>query len=99
MHIRTNILFSKNLYTVMKMNKALLLFAAVGTVILLYGVKKLKMRYILLSALSGIAAFVAVDYIGGYIGINLPMNVFSLSVSSVMGIPGVILLTIVQSFI
>ncbi len=81
------------------MNKTLLIFAVAGAVLLIYSLKKLKFRYTLLSALSGTAAFFAADFITLFLHTELPLNAFSLSVSAIGGIPGVILLVLAQTFL
>ena len=72
----------------------LVCFAVTGGILFLYMLKKSKIRFGLLSACTGIAALIAADLICGFFDFNLPMNAFSLCVSAVGGIPGVILLNI-----
>ena len=74
----------------------LLLFvlAACGLLLLFYTLKKCKIRYFLLSVFSGIAALVCADLIGGFFELNLPLNVLSVSLGALGGLPGVILLNI-----
>lgn len=81
------------------MNITLLICIVFGAVLLLFSIKKLKLRYTLLSALSGMAAFFAADFITLFLHTELPMNAFSLSVSALGGIPGVILLVLAQTFL
>lgn len=45
------------------MNKSLIIFIIAGAIILFYTLKKKKLQYTLLSALSGLAAFFAVDWV------------------------------------
>ena len=66
--------------------------AALGGVILLYSIKTLKLRYMLLSAVCGFTALIAADLICGFFDFNLPINAFSVSLSAIGGLPGVILL-------
>ena len=73
-----------------------LVFAASGVVLFLYTIRKGKLRFFLLSAFSGIAALLAADLICAYFDFNLPVNPFSLAVSAVGGLPGVILLNILS---
>jgi len=80
-------------------NALLIIFAVSGAIILLYAVKKLKFRYIFLSALSGLAALFAADFLCSFFGMNLPVNAFSLSVSAIGGIPGVILLNVLNAIL
>ncbi len=74
------------------MNTLLLLFSVFGGILLVYILKKIRLRYALLSALSGIAAFFAADFVCSFLELHLSLNVFSLTVSALGGIPGVILL-------
>lgn len=77
-------------------NTLLILFFVFGAVIILYSVKKLKFRYVLLSALSGLAALFAADFVCSFFYMNIPINTFSMSVSAIGGIPGVILLNLLN---
>ncbi len=81
------------------MNKAALIFILAGTVLLLITLKKLKLRYTLLSAISGLAAFFAADWVCSFYSPGLPVNVFTLTLSAIGGIPGVILLSFLQTFL
>ena len=74
----------------------LFIFCIFGLILLIYGLKKSLIRYTLLSACSGIAALIATDLIGGMIRINVPLNIFSISISAIGGVPGVILLHILK---
>lgn len=74
------------------MQTLLFLFAAAGSVVVLYALGKRGLRFLLLSALAGCAAFFAADLAGGFFSLSLPLNAFTLSVSAVGGVPGVILL-------
>ena len=72
------------------------MLAVTGGVILIYSLKKCKIRYSILSVLTGIAALFAADVISGFFDFNIPINAFTLGVSAVGGIPGVILLNIMS---
>lgn len=48
----------------------------------------------LLSALQGLSALFAVNFIGDFIGVHLALNWFSAAVSAAGGLPGVIFLLI-----
>ena len=74
------------------MNTLLLLFGIAGAILLLYTLKRIRLRYALLSALSGIAAFFAADFVCSFLELHVPVNAFSLAVSALGGIPGVTLL-------
>lgn len=47
---------------------------------------------LLVSALQGIAALFAMDFIGGFVSVNLPINGYTVLLSAVGGIPAVILI-------
>lgn len=49
------------------------------------------------STLSGIGALMTVNVVGIFSGVTLAVNAFSLTVCSLLGIPGVILLTVLQT--
>ena len=79
-------------------NLLLAAFAAFGGVIILFGLRRYKLRFLLLSALCGFAALLAADFICGLFDFNLPINAFSIAVSAVGGLPGVILLNALTAF-
>lgn len=70
-----------------------------GIVIIGFMIKRLKISQILLCTFSGIAALLACDLIFSFFGLNMPLNVFTILISSVGGIPGVILLTLLNLLI
>lgn len=51
-------------------------------------------RCILLSVFQGLTALFAVNFVGEFISVHLPVNWFSLSVGAVGGLPGIIFLLI-----
>ncbi len=51
-------------------------------------------RSIFLSVFHGLSALFAVNFIGGFTGLHLSVNLFSLLVSCVSGLPGVIFLVV-----
>lgn len=53
----------------------------------------------LLSVLQGASALFAVNFIGGFISVHLPLNIFSVTASSVGGLPGVIFLLVYDLFV
>jgi hypothetical protein len=55
------------------------------------------LRYLLLSAVSGVAALYAVNALGLFTGISLSVNALSLGVSAVGGAPGVISLLLLDT--
>ena len=77
--------------------RLLFLLAAAGLLCLGYAIKKTRLRTALLSALSGIAALFAADLVCTAFGGNLAMNAFTLTVSAVGGIPGVVLLNLLTA--
>lgn len=77
-------------------NTLLIIFIAAGIIVLFYALKKLKLRYLILSALSGVLALIAADFICSFFQFNLPINAFTLTLSAIGGIPGVILLNILS---
>ena len=50
-----------------------------------------------LTALQGLAAFFAVNFVGGFFGVHLAMNWGHLGISALGGMPGVILLLLVNT--
>ena len=80
------------------MKHFLLLILCVGVFIqTIYILRKSIFRYTLLSACSGLAALVATDLIGGFISINVPLNLFTIAISTIGGLPGVILYHMLQA--
>lgn len=53
----------------------------------------------LLSTLQGISALFAVNFVGGFISVHLPLNVFSVASSAIGGLPGVIFLLVYDIFV
>lgn len=49
---------------------------------------------LVLSVLQGLFALFAVNFIGGFTGLHIAVNFFSLGVSSLGGLPGVIFLVV-----
>ena len=50
-----------------------------------------------LSALQGVATFFAVNFVGSFFGVELPLNLPSLLLSALGGAPGVIVLLLLQA--
>ena len=73
------------------MNHLLLLLIPTGIVVLLYAFRKVRLRYLLLSAMSGLLALIAADFVCSFFSFNLPLNALSLGMAAVGGIPGAIL--------
>ena len=80
------------------MNTLTVLFVACAAVIALFSLKRVKLRYIILSALCGICSLLAVDFIASFVEINIPLNFFTTGIASVGGIPGTILLVVLMTF-
>lgn len=51
-------------------------------------------RGMILSIFQGVSALFAVNFIGGFTGLHITVNIFSLAVSSLGGLPGVIFLVV-----
>ena len=81
------------------MNSHLLVcvLAAMGGILILYAYRKCSLKYWVLTALCGVAALIAADLVCGFFEFDMPLNAFTLSVSAVGGIPGVILLNILKA--
>lgn len=50
-----------------------------------------------LTALQGLAAFFAVNFVGGFFGVHLALNWGHLGISTLGGMPGVILLLLINT--
>ncbi|MBQ7637572.1 MAG: pro-sigmaK processing inhibitor BofA family protein [Clostridia bacterium] len=72
-------------------------FSVLGAIILIYALKRIKVGYLILSALSGFSALFAADIVCSFFDLNLPVNFFSAAISAVGGIPGVILLNVLNA--
>lgn len=57
---------------------------------------KHPIRSTLLSLLPGIASLICVNLLSGYTNVAIPVSPLSLSISAVLGIPGVTCLLIIQ---
>ena len=68
-------------------------------VLILFSMLRTKRFFaaLLLSVLQGIVAFFAANFVGGFFGVHIPMNWYSLSVAAVGCTPGVILLLLLQT--
>lgn len=49
---------------------------------------------LIITALQGVTALFSADFIGSFIGVNLSVNAFTITLSALGGIPAVILLLI-----
>lgn len=52
-----------------------------------------------LTVLQGLAAFFAVNFVGGFFGVHLTLNWGHLGISALGGVPGVILLLLVNTML
>ncbi len=64
----------------------------------IFMIKKMPPRTVLLCLFSGIAALIAADVMMSLYGKNMPLNVYTISISALGGIPGVIMLILLQTF-
>lgn len=80
------------------MNTTLILFSLFGAVIILFSLKKVKAKHRLLSVITGISAFFAVNFICSFFESGLPLNWFTIGASGIGGIPGVILVLLLDTF-
>ena len=53
---------------------------------------------LLVSALQGIVALFAADFIGGFVSVNLPVNGYTVLMSAIGGIPAVIFIVLLGVF-
>ncbi len=57
------------------------------------------MRRWLGSAASGIAALLLVDMLGGFTGVSMALNPFTLTVCGVFGVPGTVTLLVLKAIL
>lgn len=81
------------------MNLTVLILAVAGLALLVYAVKKIHPGTILLSAAAGLAALFGADIVLGFTQADLPVNAFTALCAAVGGIPGVILLLMLNAFL
>ena len=76
-----------------------ILFAVYLIIILITNFKSKKFFLALMvTALQGICALFAVNFIGKYITVHIPVNIWTLGISSAGGISGVIMLLLCDIF-
>ena len=80
------------------MNTLTVIFVVAAVIIALFTFKRVKMRYIFLSALCGLCSLLAIDFLASFIEINIPLNYFTIGAGCVGGIPGIILLIVLMTF-
>lgn len=61
-----------------------------------YAKRKSTFRSVVFGMASGGAALVAFHYLGDYIGFSPPLNIFNTALSLIFGIPGVVLLAVIN---
>ena len=72
-------------------------FAAAGALTAFYALRTLKLRYTIASVCLGVAALFAANLITGFLSFRMPVNTFTVLVSAVGGIPGVVLLHVLSA--
>ena len=80
------------------MNLTAAVCAACGVLVGVYAVKRARLRDVLFSALTGIAALFAADAALGFTELNLPVNAFTVACAAAGGLPGAILVTLLNAF-
>ena len=78
------------------MNSTAALFILSGILILFFTCRKIRLKYYLLSALTGLSALFAVDVILGFAKMNMPFNYLSVLCAVIGGLPGVIVVTLLN---
>lgn len=79
------------------MNILFILLIISGAILIIFMLKKMKLSQILLCTFSGLAALFCCDLIFSFSGgLTMPINPYTLSISAVGGIPGVILLVLLN---
>ena len=79
------------------MNLTMTVFLAAGAALLLFAVKKTNPGAVFLAAATGVAALFAADLALGFTHLNMPVNGFTVLCAALGGVPGVILLTLLQA--
>lgn len=74
--------------------------AAVLLIMLIYYLKReRKIISFLFGALTGAAALIVLNKYGSLIGVNIPLNTFNVSGSTILGVPFVVCLAVIKQFI
>lgn len=69
-----------------------------GAVILLSMLRtKHFLAALILTAVQGLAAFFAANFAGGFFGVHIPLNGFSIGIASIGGTPAVIMMLLMQT--
>ena len=78
-------------------NIFILICASVVFIMLIYYIKReRKLRSVLFGGITGIAALVILNKYGTLIDVSVPMNLFNVAGSGVLGVPFVVCLVIVS---
>lgn len=70
--------------------------AAAGVMLIYYIKRERKILSFLFGALTGAAALLILNKYGGFIGADVPLNIFNVGGSVVLGVPFVICLVILK---
>lgn len=81
------------------MNLTTAIFCAAGVLSGVYALKRARFRDFLLSSCLGLGALFAADLLLGFAGRNMPVDVFTVTTATVGGMPGVILITVLQAML
>jgi pro-sigmaK processing inhibitor BofA len=84
------------------MGKALfyVVFALSAAIMLIYCMKSERSAAAAFKGMiSGGGLLLAVHFLGGYIGLYLPLNFFTAAVSLILGMPGVMIITLAEKFL
>jgi len=68
-------------------------------VVLLFKIIKTPLKWafkLLLNAASGFIALVILNFFGGFVGLNLAVNLVNCLVAGILGLPGVVLLLLLE---
>ena len=81
------------------MNVTATILITAGLALLVFAVKKINPGAVLLSAALGLSALFAADIVLGFMQLNLPVNACTLLCAAVGGVPGAILVTLLNAFL
>ena len=74
-----------------------MIYGAAALIMLIYYIgRDKKIRSFLFGSLTGLGALMLINEYQSYIGVNIPLNLFNVSGSAVLGVPFVIMLVIIQ---
>ena len=78
------------------MNLTAIIMITAGFVPFFFALRKLRLGMILLSGAAGIASLCAADLLMSFCQLNLPVNPFTVACSAIGGVPGTILLLLLN---